>query len=102
VYALSVLDIKALVYIDEITELHAKIVPGNLVNLDAAFFDIIGAKAYENRVSPLLSPTILRLSIYKSRRIQDKRQHLTMMVSPRKSWRVSIVTGLRVATIASR
>jgi hypothetical protein len=50
-----VFDIKTLVDIDEISELDAKVIAGDLVHLDTTLLDVIGAQTDENSVSSLLS-----------------------------------------------
>lgn len=97
-YAFAVLDVRALVDVDEIAKLHAKVVTRNLVHLDLALLDIVRAQANEDSVSPLLTPIARhsRLSIHMCK--FEICTYLTMIVSPRNSWRASIVAGLRVAT----
>jgi hypothetical protein len=41
VHSLAVLNVKALVYINEVLELHSQVVAGNFVHLDPAFFYVI-------------------------------------------------------------
>jgi hypothetical protein len=53
--AFSVLDVEALVDIDEIAELDAEVVSRDLVHLDAAFLDVVGAQADEHGVTPFLA-----------------------------------------------
>ena len=55
VHSFTVLDIEALVNVDEITELDSEIVSGDLVYLDLALFYCIVAQTDENSVSPLLT-----------------------------------------------
>ena len=58
-YALAVLDVKALVHIDEVGQLDTEVIPSNLVNLDTPFFNVVGAQTNEDGVSPLLAPLIV-------------------------------------------
>jgi len=94
----TVFDIETLMYIDEITEFNAEIIASNLVHLNPAILDIIRAQADKNSIPPLLSSEKVKIisDSYKySSRVSTNR---TMIVSPRKRPRVSIVPGLRVAT----
>ena len=56
----SVFDIKTLVNIDEISKFHSQIVTSDFINLNSAFFYIIGTQANENSVSPFF-PTAAKL-----------------------------------------
>lgn len=97
--ALAVLDVQALVHVDKITELDSQVVTSNFVHLDLAFLDVIGGQANEDCISPLLSPAARdQLLEIHERTACMHCTYLTMMVSPRKSWRASIVAGLSVAT----
>lgn len=85
---------------DEVTEFDSQVVAGNLVHLDPAFTHVIGAQTDEDGIFPFFS-SIEKSCIYYEycgRRVT----HRTMMVSPRKRERTSIVTGLRVATTHSK
>ena len=53
-YALSVLDVEALMNMNKVSELDTQVVTGDLVHLDLALLDVIRAQADENSVSPLL------------------------------------------------
>lgn len=52
---LSILDVRALVDMDEIAELDAKVIASNLIHLNLALLDIIGAQADQNGISSLLA-----------------------------------------------
>ena len=84
-------------YVDEISEFDAQIVTGNLVYLDLALFDIIRAQADQDGISPLLT-TVDAIDSVLSAVNASYCTHRTIMVSPRKSWRASIVAGFSVAT----
>lgn len=56
VHTLSVLDVQALMYVYEITELDTQVVTGDFVHLDLALLDVVGAQTDENGISPLLTP----------------------------------------------
>lgn len=43
-------------YVYEITELDTQVVTGDLVHLDLALLDVVGAQTDENGISPLLTP----------------------------------------------
>jgi hypothetical protein len=58
VYTLAVLDVEALVDIDEVTKFHPQIVAGHFVHLDSAFFYVIGAQANQNGVVLLFTTVI--------------------------------------------
>jgi hypothetical protein len=83
VHTLSVFDIKALVDIDEVAKLDAKIVTCNLVHLYTTFLDIIRTQTDQDGVSPLLPAEATR----KAQKLQRRgsRTNRTMIVSPRKS-----------------
>jgi hypothetical protein len=53
--ALAVLDVEARVYVNEITKLDAQVITSDLVQLDAALLDVVGAQANENGVLALLA-----------------------------------------------
>ena len=53
-HSFSIFNVQALVHIDDITELHAEVVSGDLVELDATFLDIIGTQTNEYGIFPLL------------------------------------------------
>jgi hypothetical protein len=53
--ALAVLDVEARVHIDEIAKLDAQVVTRDLVELNAALLDIVGAQADENGILALLA-----------------------------------------------
>ena len=55
VHSFTVLDIEALMNVNEITELDSEVVSGNLVYLDLALFNGIVAQTDENSVSSLLA-----------------------------------------------
>jgi hypothetical protein len=63
-YVLSVLDVEALMYSDQIAEFDAQIVASDFIHLDATLFDVIGGQADENCISPFFT-TIRRCSISK-------------------------------------
>lgn len=44
-HSFAVFNVKALMDIDKVTKLHSQVVARNLVNLDAALLNIIGAQA---------------------------------------------------------
>ena len=98
VHSFTVLDIEALVNVDEITELDSEVVSGNLVYLDLALFNGIVAQTDENSVSPLLATMFIELFRELPHKVEFIRTYRTMIVSPRKRPRTSIVAGLRVAT----
>jgi hypothetical protein len=54
VYALAVFDIEALVDVDKIAEFDSQVVSSDLVHLDSAFFDIVGAQTNEHSIVSLL------------------------------------------------
>ena len=53
--ALAVLDIEALVHVNEIAKLDAQVVARDLVHLYPALLDIVGAQADQDSVAPLLA-----------------------------------------------
>lgn len=53
-YPLAVLDVQALMHVDKIAEPDTQVVSGDLIHLDFALLNVIGAQTNENRVSPLL------------------------------------------------
>ena len=93
---LAILDVQARVDVDNIAELDSKVVAGDLVHLDFALFHGVGAQANENSIVPPLAA--IRSVRDKPIGEAEKQTHRTMMVSPRKSWRASIVAGFKVAT----
>lgn len=95
--SLAVLDIRASVYVDEISEFDAEIVTGDLVHLDLALFDIVRAQTDQNGISPLLSTVDVIRLVQRAVNVSYFTDR-TIMVSPRKSWRASIVAGFSVAT----
>jgi len=54
VYTLAIFNVETLVDINKIAKLDAEIVTCNLVDLYAAFLDIVGAQTDEDGVPPLL------------------------------------------------
>ena len=48
--------IQTLMYIDKVSKLHAQVVTGDLVHLDLALLNVVGAQADQDGVSPLLPP----------------------------------------------
>ena len=50
----AVLDIQARVHVHHVTELHAEIVTSDLVHLNLALLDIVGAQADQNSIVALL------------------------------------------------
>lgn len=60
VHTLAIFDIKALVDIDQVAKLDAKVITRNLVHLNTTFFDVIGAQADKDGVSPLLPANTTR------------------------------------------
>lgn len=74
---------------NHVTKLDSKVVSGDLVHLDLALLDIIGAQTDENGIMPLLASNRDETgSAYKNTlpsRIQDMHAYLTMIVSPRNS-----------------
>ena len=55
VHSFTVLDIEALVHVNEIAKLDAQVVARDLVHLYPALFDIVGAQADQDGVAPLLA-----------------------------------------------
>ena len=55
VHALPVLNIEALVHVNEVSELYSQVVAGHFVHLDAAFLYVIRAEANENGVTSLFT-----------------------------------------------
>ena len=53
--AFAILDVGALVNDRDVTQLHTKVVSGDLVHLDLSFFNIIRTENDEDGVAPLLS-----------------------------------------------
>jgi hypothetical protein len=100
--AFPIFDVHTLVDINEIAEFDSEIVPGDLVHLDAAFLHIVRGQADEDGISPLLSTEwgIRKLCTFEWGR--RKKLYRTMIVSPRKSARSSIVVGLSVATMIGK
>ena len=60
--ALSILDIQTRMHVDHVSELHAKVVAGNLIHLDLALLNVVGAQANEDSIMPLL-PTEVKSDI---------------------------------------
>jgi hypothetical protein len=58
VHTLPVLNIEALVHVNEVSELYLQVVAGHFVHLDVAFLYIIQAEANENSVAPLFTTAI--------------------------------------------
>ena len=56
VNALAVLDVGALVNVDEVSELDTQVVASDLVHLNLALLDVIRAQTDEDGISPLLAP----------------------------------------------
>ena len=56
--ALAVLDIKALVHVDEVSKLYSQVVAGHFVHLDPAFFYVIRTQANQNGVAPFFTTVI--------------------------------------------
>lgn len=83
VYALPIFDVKTLVDIDKITKLDAKIVTRHLVDLYAAFIDIVGAQADKDGIPSLLATEAIRKA--SNGTIRDSSTDRTMIVSPRNS-----------------
>ena len=80
---------------NQVTEFDPQVITGNLVHLYATLFDVVGTQTDENGVTPLLSSADAIREMQKSR---DSGDYLTMIVSPRKRDKTSIVAGFRVAT----
>ena len=57
VYALAVLDVQARVHVDHVAKLDTEVVTGDLVHLDLALLNSIGAQANEHGVMPPLPTT---------------------------------------------
>lgn len=55
-YALAVLDVEALVHINEVGQLDTEVIPSDLVDLNTSFFNIVRAQTNEDGISPLLAP----------------------------------------------
>jgi len=50
VHSFTILDVKALVYVNEVSKLYPQVVAGHFVHLDVAFLYVIWAEANENDV----------------------------------------------------
>ena len=57
VYSLAVLDVRTSVNVNDIAELDSQVVSGDLVHLNLALVDIVGAETDKNGISSLLSAT---------------------------------------------
>lgn len=97
VYAFAVFDIEALVNVNEIPKFDSEVVSGDLVDLDLALFNTIVTQTNKNSISPLLATMIFVIVSNVACKTKDK-TYRTIIVSPRKRPRVSIVAGFRVAT----
>ena len=53
--AFAIFDVGALMNDRDVSQLHAKIVSGDLVHLDLSFLNIIGTENDEDGIAPLLS-----------------------------------------------
>jgi hypothetical protein len=62
VHTLAVFNVETLVDINKIAKLDAEIVTCNLVDLYAAFFDIVGAQTDEDGIPPFL-PAKVKLKV---------------------------------------
>ena len=56
-HTLSVLDVRTLMYVDEVAEFDTEVVACDFIHLDLSFLDIVGAQANQHGVSPLFPPT---------------------------------------------
>ena len=90
VNVLPILNVEALVHVNEVSELYLQVVAGHCVDLDAAFLYAIRAEANENGVAAFFITTIKigLVGHHKWWRIAYR----VMMASPRNNWSTSIVT----------
>jgi hypothetical protein len=97
--ALAILDIKTLMYVDEVAKFHSQVVTSDFVHLDSTFLHVIGAQADKDGISPFLASVSISVDERVLMRENRRDNNRTMIVSPRKRERTSIVAGLRVATV---
>jgi hypothetical protein len=83
VHTFSMCDIKALMNIDEVPKLYAKVVTRNLVDLYATFLNVIRALADQYSISPLRPAETIRETQKDSR--DNSMTNRTMIGYPRKS-----------------